>query len=652
MCGSSILSAILFSISSLVGSSFPDSNTISLWLFDETGYPHTTLTDSSEYEYDLCLMDSGHLVSGKFGNALQVSGSSFTSAYAGFRGSVPIDEMREADGVPSGLWGPTVAPEKMLDTLAGGDWTCEFWLKLSAAPGSAVFILDIGHAYEPGAYIVLAGGASSFTVEDAYAGFRAECPTNAGVLTDGQWHHVAFTYGAGSGQFSHYLDGQLQGTPTMSSISVQPTPPVIWPTSLDHDSFGFTASSPLEWRRQNRFNITVGHARPGAMAMNGMVDELRLSNVIRYTADFAVPGSLSRNYGSVPSEPEVPTGPELLFPGGWPASIPVQFGSRKHVFIDDVIVESRSNVSLTLNPPGNRQDLNFTVTSSSWRASVVDIDDKVYMFIPEGYSSSEGICRLKISEDGVNFADPDLGVVEYMGSTHNNFVFYRLPFYGSFFKDLNPNVRAEELYKVTMWSANRGIYLYFSPDGIHWRRNETCMLPLVSGGESETFYDDQRGKYVTFLKRDSSYNNSGCGGGGRRAILFQTGEVKKTWPFVVRPNPYFEGWPMPAVTCEGPVAMYPDAYGQVYRTRAMKYPWAEDTYVAFVWRFAGDESRQVDLGVSRDGINWQFYAYQAWYMESGMAEEVLSLYGLIRRGDELWHYVDYGGAHGGGGEDR
>jgi hypothetical protein len=94
--------------------------------------------------------------------------------------------------------------------------------------------------------------------------------------------------------------------------------------------------------------------------------------------------------------------------------------------------------------------------------------------------------------------------------------------------------------------------------------------------------------------------------------------------------------------------MGPNKNGQVYRTRAIKYPWADDTYVAFVWRYnKDDERRKVDLGVSRDGINWKFYADDTWYLTPGDSEEVLSLYGLIRRGDEIWQYFDYGGAHGG-----
>ncbi|MHC4155259.1 MAG: hypothetical protein ACYST6_10110, partial [Planctomycetota bacterium] len=150
------------------------------------------------------------------------------------------------------------------------------------------------------------------------------------------------------------------------------------------------------------------------------------------------------------------------------------------------------------------------------------------------------------------------------------------------------------------------------------------------------------------IKRDASFRDEGCGGGGRRAVIFQTREVRKTWPFEARQNPYYEGWPMPAVTCEGPIVFAPDKNGQVYRTRAIKYPWAPDTYLAFVWRLGEGERRQVDLGVSRDGVHWNCYADKTWYLTPGQDEEVLSLYGLIRRGDQIWQYFDYGGAHGGG----
>jgi len=129
--------------------------------------------------------------------------------------------------------------------------------------------------------------------------------------------------------------------------------------------------------------------------------------------------------------------------------------------------------------------------------------------------------------------------------------------------------------------------------------------------------------------------------------MFETNEILKPWPFKALEKPYFEGWPFPAVTGEGPEAFAAQEYGGVYRTRAIKYPWAPDVYLAFIWRYPGDDkARHTELAVSRNGEDWKLFGTN-WYIPIGPTEEELSMYGLIRRGDEIWQYVDEGGAHGG-----
>ena len=627
--------------------SYADGHTVALWLFDENQYPHTTLTDASENEYDLCLMEGGKLVPGKFGHALQIStNTEMAVGYAGFRGAIPEHHMRAKDGTPSGLWGPTVAPAKLLTAFSHNNWTIELWLRLASPPSGRIVLLDLGQGYDGSVTLALTPAEKGWVVENAYAGFRTVCPTRFEVVTNGQWHHIAFTCSPVSGKISHFLDGVLQGAPKVSASKKTEPPPVIEPDDLENDTYGFTAEKDEEWRRQNRFNFSIGHDRRGDGRMNGIVDELRISDTVRYTANFPPPGSFSRNYNSSAPKPAGADGPKLLFGPDSPQG-PVQLGSRKYLFIDDALIDKEQNVELTCNPASGKEDLNFRPAKSSWRPTVFDKDGEVCMFIPDGYSSKEGISRLLISDDGLNFHAPKLGLISCNGSKENNFIFYREPMYGVVFQDLNPNVLPEEQYKLTAWVANRGIYVYVSPEGIHWRRNETCMLPLVSGGDAETYWDDQRGVYMSFLKRDSSFKTKEFPGGGRRACMFESSEILKAWPFNALANPYFEAWPMPAVTGEGPVVFSPDKNGEVYRTRAIKYPWAPDTYLAFVWRFGEGERRQIDLGVSRDGIHWKFWADKVWYVNSGDAEEVLSIYGLIRRGDELWQYADYGSAHGG-----
>ncbi len=608
--------------------SFADSHTVALWLFDEVDYPHTTLTDASEYEKaDLCLMDGGTMVTGRFGRALQV-GSGYAVCYAGFAGKVPEEELREADGTPSGLWGPTEGSGALLNGLAGDTWTIELWLNLSSG-GSGISIIDLGQAYEPGLSLTLNG--SSLELVNYYAGVQATCPT--GQLTGG-WHHVAFTRDGPT--VRHFHDGAEQTTPTVSSVSVQPIPDLQIPTDREHESRGFE-NMDFEQRRQNRFNFAIGTDRHASNSASGMIDEMRVSDLVRYSVNFT-PESFSRNYGPGAPLPSVINGPELLFPSGSPNE-PVQIGSRKHVFIDDAIIGGMSDVQITMNQPYGKQAItkDFSIEKSAWRPSVLDVDGVVYMAIPEGYSSNTGTTYLATSSDGLDFTMQEPIITE-------------APLYGSFFKDLNPNVTPEEQYKVNAFVANRGMYMYVSPDGLNWRRNETIQLPLRSGGEGECFWDDQRGRYASYIKRDSSFDDPDeecADASGRVATGFWTDEILKAWPFYEMVTPYFEGYPFPSVTCEGPVEFDVTAATQVYRTRAIKYPWAPDVYLAFVWRYPDDDNpRHVDLGISRDGENWSFFGTN-WYIPLGSEDEELSLYGLIRRGDEIWQYVDEGGAHGG-----
>ncbi|MHC4666416.1 MAG: LamG domain-containing protein, partial [Planctomycetota bacterium] len=606
----------------------PSGDTVALWLFDESDYPHTTITDASEYaKADLCLMDGGRMVPGKFGNALQVSGTDYALCYAGFAGKVSEEELRERDGKPSALWGPTEASGALLDGLAGKKWTIEVWLNLSSL-ADGVTIFDMGRAYELGVTVRLAGG--NVEVVNNYAGVKAVCPAK---LSAGKWQHVAVVRD-GSGAVC-FVDGKKQSAGSVTEAALQAIPDLEKPDHREHGHRGFKPMS-FEQRRQKRFNVSVGSDRHNQNSMKGLVDEMRILKVARYSGNFK-PTSFSKNYGPKAPLPPVANGPGLLFDPD-PVSIPLKFGARKYVFIDDAIIETKSNVKMTMNQPGNKQEIgkDFGIRRSSLRPSVWDVDGVVYMALPEGYSSRHGITYLATSKDGLNFKMQGL----IMPDT---------PMYGSFFKDLNPATPPEHKYKVNSFVSTRGMYFYTSPDGINWRRNEVCQLPLRSGGEGECFWDDQRGRYASYIKRDGSFKNKECPrAGGRVGVGFWTKEILKPWPFHKMNTPYFEGYPFPSVTCEGPGSFPVTEAGEVYRIRAIKYPWAPDVYLAFVWRYSSenDEVRHIDLGVSRDGETWSWFGTN-WYIPLGEQEEELTLYGLIRRGDEIWQYVDEGGAHGG-----
>jgi len=650
LAGASFLSGALGAGESAGGRfpTFADRDTVALWLFDEADYPHATLTDAGPHEYDLRLMGGGRLVSGRFGRALHVSPRAESAvAYAGFKGVIPLDHMREPAG-PSGLWGPTIAPERLLTTLAHRDWTLELWLRLGEGRPEGATLLDLGHAYEPGVRLRLDAGESRFVLENHYAGFAASGPTRPEALGDGRWHHVAFTYDRDGGRVRHFLDGALLGPAEVSRMAARTTPPVVVPTDRSRDTFGFTPSASGEWRRRHRFNVALGHDRQGGGRTTGAFDEVRLSAVVRYGEEFALPGSFSRNYGSHAPGPAVATGPPLLFAADAPPG-PVQLGPRRHLFVDGALLEEHRGLRFTCNPPKGWQALEPPAMGGG-QGSVCDRDGEVFLYLTDGYSSAEGRVRLRVARDGLRFRAPERGGVEHEGPPQRDTVLHGAPMHGVVFEDPNPRIAPEERFKLTAWVANRGIYLYVSPDGVRWRRNEVAMLPLVSGGAAETYWDDQRGLYATLLKRDSDFSTPAHPGEGRRAVGFETREVTKSWPFEAVPEPLFAGWPMPVVTGEGPVVFGGNRHGEVFRTRVLKYPWAPDVYLAFLWRFDDQENRVTDLGVSRDGARWRFYADQAWYLGPfGDYVEAMAHHGLVRRGDEIWQYAEYGtGAHGDG----
>jgi len=232
---------------------YPDSETVGIWLFDECTYPHTTLTDASEYaKADLCLMEGGSMVAGKFGNALKVTGSDYAVCYAGFVGKVPQEEMRGRDGVPSGLWGPTEGPEAVIDALSGKSWTIELWVSLDAIQ-TDIPIIDIGQAYEGGFSLALSGGV--FELTNHYSGIRA---VGSAKLSRRKWHHVAFT---GNGKNVRlFLDGVVQAPVGISSVEIQAIPDLKKPEDREHESRGFENMT-IEQRKQNRFNFAIGTDR-------------------------------------------------------------------------------------------------------------------------------------------------------------------------------------------------------------------------------------------------------------------------------------------------------------------------------------------------------------------------------------------------------
>jgi hypothetical protein len=622
-----------------------DRHTVALWLFDEPQYPHMTLTDAGPNRGDLRLLNGASLVPGRYGNALAMSGATSPAAsYAcpttGLY-TLPLEQRLAGD-----------RPAEALN-LGYYDWTIEFWFRSDHRQGERG-ILFVQRNFptdlvKPAAnWLAIDAGSGRFLLHCDTLKLDLPIPTDASALADDAWHHHAFTFTAHERQIRHFVDGRPQPLPARGGFL---------PLMGALGSF------------------TLGGDQDGSKPLAGCLDELRVSDVARYRDSFEPPESFSRNYRRDAPAPSRANGPPLLFAqAAQPGPIPL--GDRKHVFIDGALLDACENLRFVPQSPQVREITDFHA-EHRWEAAArfgSGVPDILHVYDDGGQirlvytgggmwsGKPDAIC-LATSADGLHWEKPELGVVWRDGSTCNNIVLADAT-QGTMFCDPNPDVPDDERYKYVAYCMYRGIYVYLSADGIHWRRNETIALPFDCGGGVETFWDDQRGLYATFIRHEGLWTHLRRGP-GRACALAETHEILKPWPFAAQAEPGMRTgiFALPSITEELPIAIGPDAQGrEVYRSKAVKYPWAPDTYVAFPWRYKkeGNVRPGSDLAVSRDGAHWHsygepFYLSSDWELEGRRVVEALMDHGMARRGDEVWQYATarftaHGGAAYGGEE--
>ncbi len=205
-------------------------------------------------------------------------------------GAPDLDRVKiEIDETGDSLPGPPA-------DIGATDFTIEFWIKASAADNAASpvacgnnnswingnIVVDRDRYNQGRKYgISIAGGSLVFGVTTDSD--RTVCGT-ADVL-DEAWHHVAVTRDADTGDIAIWVDGVLDGATTGPAGDISyPDDGVPCASCCGGGDCDF--SDPY---------IVLGAEKHDAGAAypsyEGYLDELRLSNVVRYTAPFTPPAS-------------------------------------------------------------------------------------------------------------------------------------------------------------------------------------------------------------------------------------------------------------------------------------------------------------------------------------------------------------------------
>ncbi len=170
------------------------------------------------------------------------------------------------------------------------NFTIEFWMR--ALPGENTATVCAGHEWYFGNIIIdrdIFGGGDygdygialgdrrlMVGVEVGNNGTTGVCGST--IVDDGLWHHIAVTRNASNGSVRLYVDGQLDAS---------------LPSSVNTGNISYRDGRSTSYPNSDPFLVLGAekHDYPGSLYYSGWLDELRISNVIRYSSNFTPPTS-------------------------------------------------------------------------------------------------------------------------------------------------------------------------------------------------------------------------------------------------------------------------------------------------------------------------------------------------------------------------
>jgi hypothetical protein len=178
------------------------------------------------------------------------------------------------------------APARPVDV--GGDFTLEFFVRTAQGSnpvaeacttandrwifGNILIDRDVFGPGDGGDWgVSLMRGRIAFGVSVGSAGATACGATD---LRDGQWHHVALTRSASSGQLRVFIDGQPDGQAVGAPGDAS-----------------YRDGRSTQWPQSDPFLVLGNEKHFGPEAFAGGLDELRISRTIRYAGPFVPPSA-------------------------------------------------------------------------------------------------------------------------------------------------------------------------------------------------------------------------------------------------------------------------------------------------------------------------------------------------------------------------
>jgi len=206
-------------------------------------------------------------------------------------------------------------------------------------------------------------------------------------------------------------------------------------------------------------------------------------------------------------------------------SEPLKIGNQLQLFVDDYLIESMQDVQLVLQKPepagvAIRFDKPWEGNTSAY--FTVFHDGNKYRLYYRGASEPDYVRQSALkpgevvppihraltcyaeSTDGITWAKPSLGLVDFNGSRDNNIILDDHEASANFspFIDTNPKAPASERYKAIGGDQPKGLFLFSSPDGIRWKKmtDKHVITDGALDSLNVVFWDPLREEYVIIYR--------------------------------------------------------------------------------------------------------------------------------------------------------
>ncbi len=301
---------------------------------------------------------------------------------------------------------------------------------------------------------------------------------------------------------------------------------------------------------------------------------------------------------------------------------PIDLGSRRELFVDPYLVDRLTDAHLHLHEPVRRETV-FRVQEPLENActgcfNLVQADGKILVYyrgyhptgkheeLPEGWAESQ-TANLLVSDDGINFERPSLGLVEAEGSKDNNLIIRGSQAHNfCVFLDGNPSAPPDQRFKAVGGEGMNRLFGFTSSDGLVWESVHDGPLDITGAFDSVNvpFWDDYAGCYRIF----SRYFELDEAGERIRAIQSCKSDDFIHWT-QPEPHVYNDGVPIE----------------HFYTNATMPCSGAEHILLSFPMRFVPERTKDTEgmsypgggvsdavFMTSRDGVHWDRTFMDAW----------------------------------------